>query len=343
MLQSTFSGLRLDAGCMLVNQVSRQKLATVASSSEKLPSAHSKATATTKNVLVEPTPPLARGVERKARVVCTDVDGTLLNSKHTLSPTVESALRACFAANVPVVLATGKARGPWVEPLRRQLGLTQPGWTLNGPAVFLQGLKVCDASGQLVHSRVMDRGLIEAVTDFAAEAGVTLTAYTEDDRIVARETDAQTDRLIPYAEPVPEALGAGFEKLGLPGHPAVHKMILMGEESRVVELRPALEALVGGQATLTRALPGMLEVLPMGESKGKGVQLALSMLGVGPGDALAMGDGENDLEMLALVRAAGGWAVAVENAGPRLKAAAQHFVGSNDEHGAAEAIQKFVL
>ena len=51
-------------------------------------------------------------------------------------------------------------------------------------------------------------------------------------------------------------------------------------------------------ATLTRALPGMLEVPPPGASKGAGVRRALQVLGVQPHEVLAMGDGENDLEML---------------------------------------------
>lgn len=54
---------------------------------------------------------------------------------------------------------------------------------------------------------------------------------------------------------------------------------------------------------------------------------------------MALGDAENDIEMLKLV----GWGVAMGNAGEKVKAGADAVVGSNDQDGVAEAIEKFVL
>lgn len=42
---------------------------------------------------------------------------------------------------------------------------------------------------------------------------------------------------------------------------------------------------------MTRAMERMLEVLPFGASKASGVVKALELLGLRPGDCLAMGDG----------------------------------------------------
>ena len=56
-------------------------------------------------------------------------------------------------------------------------------------------------------------------------------------------------------------------------------------------------------------------------------------------EVLAVGDGDNDLEMVSLA----GVGVAVGNATPSLKERADHIVGTNDENGAAEAIWKFAL
>jgi HAD superfamily hydrolase (TIGR01484 family) len=66
------------------------------------------------------------------------------------------------------------------------------------------------------------------------------------------------------------------------------------------EIREAAELALGGQASLTRALEGMLEVLPLGASKGSSVALVLEELGVAPEEVMALGDGENDVEMLRL-------------------------------------------
>ena len=85
-----------------------------------------------------------------------------------------------------------------------------------------------------------------------------------------------------------------------PGRIKVHKVLFMGEEDRIQAIRQQAEAMVHGQATLTRALSGMLEVLPPSASKGAGVTRVLQHLGVSPDDVMALGDGENDIEMLQL-------------------------------------------
>lgn len=57
---------------------------------------------------------------------------------------------------------------------------------------------------------------------------------------------------------------------------------------------------LGEQASITTALSGMLEVLPPGASKCAGMQMVLKRLDISPENVLAMGDAENDIEMLKL-------------------------------------------
>lgn len=85
--------------------------------------------------------------------------------------------------------------------------------------------------------------------------------------------------------------------------------------------------------------PPPLQVLPLGASKGFGVGWLLDRLGVDPSAVLALGDGENDVEMLQLA----GLGVAMGNAGPPALAAADAITASNDEDGVARAIERFVL
>jgi hypothetical protein len=63
------------------------------------------------------------------------------------------------------------------------------------------------------------------------------------------------------------------------------------------------------------------------------------MLGVAPERVMAVGDSENDIPML---RAAG-FAVAMGNATPALKAVADWIAPSLDEEGAAVALRRWVL
>lgn len=54
---------------------------------------------------------------------------------------------------------------------------------------------------------------------------------------------------------------------------------------------------------------------------------------------MAIGDGENDIEMLELA----GWGVAMANGSKRTKEVADAQTSSNDEDGAAEAFHRYIL
>lgn len=80
-------------------------------------------------------------------------------------------------------------------------------------------------------------------------------------------------------------------------------------------------------------------MLPLGASKGAGVAWLLQRLGVDPAACMALGDGENDVEMLRLC----GLGVAMGNAGPPALAAADAITAANDADGVAAAIHRYVL
>ena len=125
--------------------------------------------------------------ERRVKCIFSDVDGTLLDKQHRLQPDTRAAILEAVAADIPFVMATGKSRGPWIHELRRELGVESPGYGLNGPAVFIQGLLVCDDRGlavqQLtlpVNPRLFSTPCICHWTPFLVEAndeiGVSLAA-----------------------------------------------------------------------------------------------------------------------------------------------------------------------
>ncbi|PNH03878.1 hypothetical protein TSOC_010023, partial [Tetrabaena socialis] len=228
-----------------------------------------------------------------------------------------------------LVVATGKARGPWAHQVLPRLGQATPG-------VYLQGLLVYDGQGNRLYEQQLPGDVATDCIALAAEQGVTLTAYCGE-RILCAATDSHTDRLNFYKEPPPEAVG---DLAAVVGTVEIHKMIFMAEQHEIDAMRPAVERLLGGRASLTTALSGMLEVLPLGASKGSGLSWLLAHLGVKPENVMALGDGENDVEMLQLA----GLGIAMGNAGAKAKAAADVVLDeTNDEDGVARAIMQYVV
>ena len=239
----------------------------------------------------------------------------------------------------------------------------------------MQGLFVQDNDGRVLYSRALDSAIVDAVGELveANEGRLTLTAYctpnsalnssSSDSSLRSRVLssgpagDARAQRLVFYGEPIPEpvaplagaatgatALASAARKQRL----SIHKLIVMfdadAEENEGLDeqLRAAIIALLGGgdlAVSLTSALHGMTEVLPPGASKADGLLRYLGELELPPEKVLAIGDAENDVEMLLLA----GIGAVVSNAGGNAMRAADVVVPSNAVGGVADAIEKFVL
>lgn len=264
---------------------------------------------------------------RRIDLIAVDLDGTLLNSRHQLTARTVDALRQAAARGVHVVLATGKTRYSALDAIR-QLDLQTPG-------VFLQGLIVANADGSVRRQLTLEAATVVALADFARAHGISTVAYSGDNIFTERRTH-HTDKLIAYHEPTPQEVTSYADILA--EYP-VAKMLLIDEVERIGGYRDAVARQLGDRVTLVQALADMLEVLPPGASKGAGLRSVLEDLGVDPAHVMAIGDGENDVEMLRLA----GLGVAVGNAMPQAKAAADVVVASNDEDGVAEAVERFVL
>jgi HAD superfamily hydrolase (TIGR01484 family) len=143
-----------------------------------------------------------------------------------------------------------------------------------------------------------------------------------------------------YHEPEPESIGALQNILD---EMPIHKLMAVkpGEPRRIKALQWQLDKQMDGKLTLIQIhnIPDTLEILPANSGKAVALKVLLKQLGISAEETLAIGDGENDIEMIKLV----GVGVAVGNATQSLKDVANHVVASNDDDGVAEAVERFVL
>jgi len=262
------------------------------------------------------------------KLIVVDLDGTLLNSKHKMSDRNKTAIKKAIEKGVQVVIATGKTRASAVG-LLEELGIKSPG-------VFAQGLIIYNGDGSVRNNTIMDKNILRQIITFAEDRGFGVLAYSGD-RLLARRADEFAEEIAKYGEPMAEGVGALQNILD---HTEINKVILYGQESKIPALRWQLSKQLDGQIHLTRsAVKGIIEVLPANSSKGKAVMRVMKDLNIPPENTMAIGDGENDIEMLQAV----GTAVAMGNAIQKLKDVANQVVGSNDADGVAQAIEMFVI
>ena len=123
--------------------------------------------------------------------------------------------------------------------------------------MFVNGLVAYDARGEIVHERRLNGAVIEQCAAFAEEHGFAPVAYDRDrlyTSMITPRTEELADR---YYEPRP-IVGS------LDRDARANKILLLGDADALAAARPALAELLGTEASLTVAIPTMLEVLPPG-------------------------------------------------------------------------------
>lgn len=303
-----------------------------------------------------------------AKYNCTiqpDVDGTLLSGRYLHPITRDAIIRGIHKAydigpatnddgggDDDIVVAddggsvrhffpaTGKSRAGAVISLGPDIGSLLS----KIPGVYVQGLFCVDGSGNVIFERKLPTSAIRAAESLASEYGLSIVAYDGDNLYTTDRTDIVVRLSAYHGEPevallMDEDSGRAME---LADHvPGMHKLLLMDDDlEKLAIVRLRLEDVASTHdASVTVALPTMLELLPAGCSKAHGVERVCEALGIDPTrELLALGDAENDSEMLRMASIG----VAVGNACPIAKDAADFVMRErNDEGGAGLAMNLF--
>ncbi|MCW2553517.1 MAG: hypothetical protein QOK45_569, partial [Mycobacterium sp.] len=106
------------------------------------------------------------------------------------------------------------------------------------------------------------------------------------------------------------------------------------------DMAAALAPHVGIEGDLTYSTNnGLIEVVPIGVSKATGVDQVARPLGITAEDVIAFGDMPNDIPMLLWA----GLGVAMGNAHPEAKAAADEVTAPNSDDGLARVLERWWL
>jgi Cof subfamily protein (haloacid dehalogenase superfamily) len=263
------------------------------------------------------------------RLIVSDVDGTLLDSNQKMSDRTAKALRDAIAHGVDVVLATGKTRNaaPYIW---ERIGKETYG-------IFLQGMATYNPAGHVIHQKTLDVNTARQVLTLGEDRGFVMMLYSGERILVRAINDQVRAATTKYHEPLPEAVGA------LQNYAAtlpVHKILALGEPRAITALRWQLGIVLGPAARLVQAgVPEMVEILPPGGGKAFALKALLKTLDVRAEEVLALGDAENDIDMLEMV----GIGVAMGHAEQRVRDIADYVTQAHDADGVAEAIERFVL
>ncbi len=237
------------------------------------------------------------------RIFFFDIDNTLLDHRtHTIPNSATAAIARLHQAGHMVVVATGRSYGhaePVVEPFDPDYVITQ-----NGARIHRHHAEV--------YSRTLDPAALDRLFDRMATQGHPYGA---------------NQGVIGYINEAVPATTIALDSVNLPWQTndpfyrreAVHQAWLFFDEALDSSYWPVLIADFP-EFDFVRWNKTGVDVMPAGVNKWTGCQWVLEQTGFRAEDAIAFGDGLNDMQMLQGV----GLGIAMDNGHPELKAIADH-------------------
>ena len=273
------------------------------------------------------------------KLIALDLDGTLLNSKKEISSRNLAALERAHRAGIWIVPSTGRFYKGMPEKIRT-LPFVRYVITINGAEVY-------DAEkDRALYRAEIPPLLADRLYAYMDALPVLYDCYQNgwgwmDSRHYAQVDDFlgsghQLDMVKRLRTPV-----ENFRKTMLERNLPIHKsqMFFRKEDlSRRDEEFKKLEALFP-ELAISYAADNNIEVNSKDAQKGLALRELCRILGLEVSQAMAFGDGLNDVSML---REAG-LGVAMGNAYPAVQAQADLVTGTNEEDGVAEAIERYVF
>lgn len=220
-------------------------------------------------------------------LIASDMDGTLLNDKHTIDAQTIAALKYFTANGGHFSLATGRTR-PGTAAYRKIL-------PCNGPGVYLNGAIICD---EITEQVVYMEGLDDRAKELAHKVmqqfpHIGIEVFLLDRSYVCNMceiTRRHFDMLnIPYTQ-------CGLDEIAEPTN-EWGKINFTGEHAQVDQVKDFLADWTD-RFNLTFSTPIYYEMTCKGGHKGDGVRRAAEYIGVKPEFVCCVGDSNNDIPML---------------------------------------------
>lgn len=262
------------------------------------------------------------------RLICLDLDGTLLDSSKQVSQENRAAIRRAQDADIDVAIASG--RHPFnIGEMADALGLPHTAVCLSGAYVIRDGCEI--------FRHGLNDDDVQRVIDIAAEHECYISLAGGDFNLCAGyidRTGGETPATRRYirCDSYDSLREEARKRSGLLLKGAVHH-----DDPIVYEaVKRQLSGIGGIEAVQSDVC--WCDAIAKGCSKAEGVEALARAMGYALENVAALGDDENDVELVGAV----GLGIAMGNALPRVKVAAKAQTLANNQDGVAYAIDKIL-
>jgi len=264
------------------------------------------------------------------KMICLDIDGTLLNSNHKISEKVKNAIN--IVANekkIPVILVS--ARMPkGIKFLQKELGIEQP-------IICYSGALILDKDNKILSKEFIDVFNLEEIYKLVSDHNIHISLYKDDEWYIEEmdywaKQESEITNIIPKVTDFNDLI----ELWEIEGTGGPNKILCMASPDKINLLKENIKA---NELNIYPSKPTYLEIMPTNASKTSAINILQKKFNVDKAEIIAMGDNYNDIDMLEYA----GLGIAMGNAPDNVKKHANDVTLTNDEDGVAEALEKYVI
>ncbi len=266
---------------------------------------------------------------KNIRVICSDIDGTLLDKERDISSLTHEVF-SLLPMEMPVILASSRMPSAMTY-LQEKINRA------GEPLICYNGGYVLD-NEEVVSSTTIPLDLARAIASMAEGTEIHISLYAGDEWMAPKD-DAWTKKEIMATRVNPLLMenNKALDKWANTGK-EVHKVMCMGDAQEIEYLYQVINERYADQLHLYRSKDTYIEIAPISISKASALELLLKhKYGLSLEEVMSFGDNYNDIELLK----SSGVGVAVANAKKEVIAAADITTEGNREDGVAKFIRHY--
>ncbi|MGL5822893.1 MAG: Cof-type HAD-IIB family hydrolase [Sarcina sp.] len=273
------------------------------------------------------------------KMICIDMDGTLLNSKKKLSEENKKALKKAYDKGVHIIICTGRNSRSALY-FADQIGI-------NSAIIANNGALVMDESGEvLLFKEILDKKQCQKILDISKKYR-TIPNFHSVGKIYLNSKFRKFINDMFFNRNVPQKYK--IENVYLKEQTAWNNLFdenkeffgkcIMLDKSREKLGKISDELEETGMFELTYSGKYCLEINSKGVSKGRAVKMLSEHYDIKQEEIICIGDNGNDISMIKYA----GLGVAMQNGTEEVKSVADYITDSNDNNGVAKVVEKFVF
>ena len=272
------------------------------------------------------------------KLVCIDIDGTLLNTKHKVTKRTKEMIVRAHELGVHIVISTGRMYTD-AEYYSNLIGVKSPVIASNGAFIKEKDNdKVIykDVLGERLSLEVLELFRKHCIQPYFCTphkfyyGNMMFKLFYVATKIVGKRKNKLDMEYVFSWDQWQKVLHKEKDNL-------VKSEIIYRDVALINELRSELKKIA--QLEIVDSSKHNIEITRQGVSKGKAVAVLASFYDLQREEIITIGDSENDLSMIEYA----GLGIAMGNATARIKQKADYITDSNDNEGVANAINKFIL